>query len=329
MPSIRDVAAKAGVSTASVSRAFHDDPRIRPETQRHILKVAAEMGYCLPDMQHHEHADSERHIRTIGIILYDIDNPWFMYVTKEIEKILNTEGYSLMIMFDKDDRSREEECLRCFASANVDGIIFQPKDKRSEQTVKDLTARGVRFLQLFAGCDQYEGMTRVIFDDDYGYYTLTRHLIEKGHRRILVVGPDHIEPAKKAYDEAGVDMSEFEILPCFLMEDPYSLIRDKIAEFKPTGIFSWADKNSRCVVRALEELGLSYPEDVSFVVYDNLPWTSMMGITTMGQSIEVLADTAAHHMLHMLRSKSFRGFAQSAILPYMKERRSVKDRKTE
>jgi DNA-binding LacI/PurR family transcriptional regulator len=318
MATIRDVASRAGVSIASVSRAFHNDPRVRPETRRLILKASEELGYK-PSLT--ARVSSPEASRSIGIIMYDIDNPWYMLVARCMEKALRKERYNIIIMFDDDARSYEEDCLLKLAAAGVDGIMFRPLNRNAMPTVQALRARGISFLQLLT--QLYEDITSVLIDDDYGSLTAIRYLLSKGYRRILALGTGPTNVYRQAHQEYGLEPDNTMCYETFNLDDPYDTVYDAIASKKPDAIFTWADKTSRCVIRALKEMHLAWPEDLGLLVYDDLPWVSMMNITAIAQPVEVVADTAVGHMLHIIRNKDDRGLAQSSIKPFLIERGST------
>lgn len=318
MATIRDVACRAGVSIASVSRAFHNDPRVRPETRRLILKAAEELSY--------KHSAAIRvspspESRSIGIIMYDIDNPWYMMVARCMEKALKKEQYNLIIMFDDDERSYEENCLRRLAAAGVDGIMFHPLNRNSLPVIQSLRARGISFLQLYT--QLYEDITSVLVDDEYGTLMAIRYLLSKGYRRVLALGAESEGAYRQAHQEYGLEADTSSCYETFNLPDPYETVYRAIATKKPDAILTWADKTSRCVIRALKEMRLTWPRDLGLLIYDDLPWVSMLNVTAVSQPIEVIADTAVGHMLHIIRNKDDRGLAQSSIKPFLIERGST------
>lgn len=314
----KDVAMRAGVSVATVSRAFHDDARVRPETRELIMHAARELNYT-PNLI--ARGLKNKHSRTVGILVSDIDNPWYMPVIKNMEKILREEDYRLLIMFDDGQPDCEQEALYQMAAAQVDGIMFTPQSRRSHDTVQMLIKQGVSLMELYT--HHYDNLTCIEIDDRYGVYLAVRYLLRQGYRRILNIGPGYLESYSRAYEEERVPVDMDMCIHAFDKADPYPTIVHTIEQVRPDAILAIADRMGRNTVKALKHLNLSIPKDVGLLVYDDLSWVSMMDISAISQPIDVVAETAVRQMLHIIRSEDVRGLVTSSIRPFMIPRGST------
>ncbi len=318
MSTCKDVAMKAGVSIASVSRAFRDNVNMKPETRDRILKIAKEMNYYPNAIAR---SLKSKQSRTIGIVVSSIDNPWYMLVIKHMEKALRKENYRLLIMFDDGEPGTEQEALLQMMSAQVDGIMFTPVSNASEDTIRVLQAHGVCLLQLYTQI--YEDISAMLIDDEYGVYIAVRHLLQKGYRRVLNVGANQASYAR-AYAEAGLEFNPQLQIPFGARNIEFEIER-RLQEQSADAVLAIANEMGTHVLNVFEKLGLHYPEDIGFMMYDDIAWVSLLKISVIAHPIETVADMAVRCMLHVIRNSgtSDPGLVHSSIKPYLVERHST------
>jgi len=121
VPTVKEVAERAGVSTASVSRALSGGPGVHESTRARIMKVAQELSYrpnrAARDLR-------VRHSRTIGVLIPDIQNPFFTSLVSGIEDVLCNTEYSLLLAIYNEQPEQEERRLELFRAEGVSGLIF-------------------------------------------------------------------------------------------------------------------------------------------------------------------------------------------------------------
>ncbi len=318
MANSRDVAQRAGVSIASVSRAFHNDPKIKPTTAQRILEAARELNY-VPNLV--ASGLKSRQSKGIGIVISDIENPFYIPVIKHMELALRKQGYRLIIMFDDGEPNSESEALLQMMANQVEGVLFTPKDTRSKEMVGRYREKQIRLLQLYTA--PYEDLDALQVDDDYGVYIATRHLLQMGYRRILNVGSSAPSAFQRAFAEIGLDADPAFLVRAFDESDPFPLIKERIAAVKPDAVLAIADRNGRATIQALGNLSLRYPQDIGFMMYDDVAWVSMLNVTAIAHPIEVIADTAAHRILQLISCGQQHGLVTASIKPYVVPRGST------
>src|SRR5579859_2962262 len=123
MPSIKDVAEKAGVSVATFSRVFSNSPHVRPEVRQHVLKVANELGYRPNRIARSLRKQSTR---VIGVMVSDVRNPFFVEIARAIEDVANSYKMSVFLCNTDENPEKEQTYLRTLLDEMVAGIVLVP-----------------------------------------------------------------------------------------------------------------------------------------------------------------------------------------------------------
>jgi len=180
---LKDVAKKAGVSAATVSRVLQDHPRISTKTKEHVLKCVAELGYVINNVAR-SLKTNKSHI--IGFICPELMNNFFMNVGKGLDKELKKNGYSLIICNSDESIEGEKSHLRLLMQQCVDGIIIIPSTSEGAhlQAILHDSIPTICIDRTFEDftCDS------VLVDNMNGSYQATEELIHKGFTRIAYIG---------------------------------------------------------------------------------------------------------------------------------------------
>ncbi|HUR81791.1 MAG TPA: LacI family DNA-binding transcriptional regulator [Thermoanaerobaculia bacterium] len=267
---IRDVAARAGVSVATVSRVFNRKGPIREETVRKVMDVAGEMQYV-------PHAGarslSTRSTRTIGVVLPDLHGEFFSEVIRGIDVAARESGYHLLLSGSHADRDEMRAVVQAVRGL-VDGLIVMSPDLDPAALVCDLPA-GIPAVLLNAKAD---GRLSITIDNAGGAKDVVRHLAAMGHKRIaFITGPAQNNDAEqrrrgfKAGARAhGVD--GVEVAGDFTEQSGYEAAQ-KILEMKPrpTAVFAANDSMAIGALSGFRDAGLNVPEKMALVGFDDIP----------------------------------------------------------
>lgn len=267
---IRDVAARAGVSVATVSRVFNRKGPIREDTIRRVMDVAGELQYV-------PHAGarslSTRSTRTIGVVLPDLHGEFFSEVIRGIDLAARSEGYHLLLSGSHADREEMRAVVQAVRGL-VDGLIVMSPDLEPSALVADLPA-GVPCVVLNA---RVGGHPSVTIDNSGGARDVVRHLHAVGHRRIaFICGPTHnadAEQRRRGYRAAmkELHLELVELAGGFTEASGYDAGRAIAAARKrPTAVFAANDAMAIGALSAFREAGLRIPEDVALVGFDDIP----------------------------------------------------------
>jgi LacI family transcriptional regulator len=190
MITIKDIARRAGVSYATVSRALNNHPEINIETRKKIARIAAEIGY-----QPNAIARGlvKKETNTIGLLIPDITNPFYPEVARGIEDAANETGYTIFLCNTNWKQEREENYLNVLHQKQVDGIIIAPASEKPEhlQRVVGPWAKKMVFISRV----NFGNVTSVLIDNVRGGRMAVEYLIGKG----LSAGPPILPPTRNAF----------------------------------------------------------------------------------------------------------------------------------
>jgi len=206
---IRTVAERANVSTATVSRVLNNDPRVRDETKRAVLEAMEALGYKL-NFVARSLKTSRTH--TIGVLAPDLSGDFFMFVAESMNRELTQRGYSLVVSSSKDSEEEEAKRIRHMAERLVDGIVLIPIGASGDHIaqIKALDIPIVVVDRAFKGFDT----DHVLVDNEGGAHDAVSALIREGHRRIGFLGGnpevttarERYAGYRKAMEEAGLEI---------------------------------------------------------------------------------------------------------------------------
>lgn len=319
----KDVAKLAGVSHTTVSRAFRGDAKIKPETYQRIMNVSKELGYSTNRI-----ASSlrQKNTKTIGLIISHGFNPLFLKITHRIETELAIHGYHLLISFDDGDSDKQWNIIQSLAAGQVNVIIFTPliHSTADHNRLYSLIQHSpIRFIQLIS--NPFEDITSFYFDDNYGSYLGTRHLLSHGHNRILMIGGiNRVEGYEKAYQESGLTPPiKFSDLTGSTEEASYHNIKEALLKEKPTAVFSVSEPLSYITYQVLSDLGLQIPSDISFLSFDDERWLQLLHISAIGHPVQALSNVIVREILSYETSDSEVYPSSTSFKPFLIERNSV------
>lgn len=307
---LRDVAERAGVSINTASRALANKSEISPETKRKVLAAAHELGYRPNRIAR---ALRSQKTRTIGVIVGDIANPYFSALVRGAEKISRRYEYTVILQGTDEDGDKERKAVETVLATQVDGVLITPT-QQDKAPVKMLLESGTPFILVSRYFQDLE-TSYVVMDDCRGGFLATERLIQRGCRRIAILGgPMHISSAYERYTgylEAhkayGLDVDESLLVTgCLTMEDGYRAMVDLANRpERPDAIFAFSDFVALGVYRAAYELGLKIPEDLAVVGFDDT-WLGIClnpPLTSVGKNPEELGKRAAFALLKLIHGK--------------------------
>ncbi|MEV0170594.1 LacI family DNA-binding transcriptional regulator [Streptomyces sp. NPDC050803] len=270
-PTIRDVAEQAGVSKSLVSLVLRGSDQVRPEKREAVLRAVRELGYR-PNAA--ARSLSERRTRTVGVLLNDLRNPWFVDLLDGLNSLLHDNGLRMLLADARLNRRTGQDPAEPLLDLRVDGLVVVG-------TLPDAAALGAvaeRIPVVVAGAREAvpPRVDVVANDDERGARLVTEHLIGLGHRRIAhIAGYGAVGELRRRSFEATMrehGLADRAVVEAgdLTEEGGYrATVRLLGRAERPTAVFAVNDITSVGALSAAEELGLSVPRDLSVVGYDN------------------------------------------------------------
>lgn len=305
---IKDVAALAGVSFATVSRALDDRPEISRETKEKVRAACRQLGY-VPNIAAQGLAGQSIHM--LSLIVPDISNPYFSGMATAIERQAAQRGYRVMLSNSLRDPEQELKAIDGFLSRQTDGVLISPVSPQSQARHRELLGD---LPCVCIGMNHGEDCSYVMSDNDAGAYEAARYLLELGHRDILFFGGRitsrtrtlRLQGFHRALAEAGVEGRD---LPApaeggrmrqWSYEQALELFRTRPL---PDAIFAYSDVTAIKIMEAAEDSGVRIPEDVSLLGYDNISFAALprIHLTTVSQQKFRQGEIAVERLLQQIR----------------------------
>lgn len=306
VPTIRDVAQRAGVSISTVSRVLNNSAWVDGAKRQRVEEAARELGYS-PN----PNALSLLGHRTggIGVFLPDIEGEFFSAFLQGIDRSTRESGHYLMV----SSSHRDVESFRAMIQGihqRVDGLIVM-STQVSAGTVKTWLPEDLPVL--FVNTEvQGEDLEALNFDNRGGAYAMTEHLIGQGHRRIgFLTGPmdsfdarARLEGYRAALTDHGIDVEQMlEFEGDFTMESGLAAVPRILAtEPRPTALFAANDYSAYGALRGLLEAGLRVPDDMALAGFDNITLAKFASpaLTTVHAPAREIGERAIKRILERI-----------------------------
>lgn len=283
---IKDIAQKAAVSIATVSRVLNQNAFVTDEVKQRVMAAAHELDY-IPNTAAQSLKTNKT--STIGFVISDISSEALILAARATESVIAREKYNMILCSTENDPIRERDYLKMLVSKNVDGIILNTTGKNTEAILE--VNRHIPIVLYNRRIDDPRFVGDLVDTNNFqASYQLTRQVLLLGHRRILVVrGPDYLSNAEerfegfaKAMQEAGVDVtSGYPYI--FTGEFCYQTGADAVdflltMEEPPTAIISHNVTMSLGIMARASAKNIKIPEDISFVSYDGISNVELMTV---------------------------------------------------
>jgi len=310
---LEDIAKLTGVSRSTVSRVVNNEPNVRKEVRARVLKVVRETGYE-PDAA--ARSLVTRRTKIVGVIIPEsvtavLTTPFFSQLLSGITQTCNARHYHLTLSLLSSPRGADDMYRRVVRSGYLEGIIV------SSTVVDDpLIPRLLddRFPFVSVGRHQDKRVNYVDFDNVGASQMVVEHLLQLGHRRIATItgpqtlssGLDRLAGYRQALEAYHVPVVRELIVEGDYTEESGISSALRLIPSEPTAIFAASDSMASGALKTLREAGLSVPEDVALVGFDDVPIATAVApqLTTVHQPIERMGAIAADLLLDRLNSPS-------------------------
>ena len=308
---VRDVADAAGVSVGTVSAVINARGSVRDDTRRRVMDAIGKLNYELP--RGARLGGGRRQSKSVGLMVKEAQNPFYPDVLLGVREVLSEQGYTLFKTTSEGQYREEGRVLEALRDHGVGGAIVAPvvEDASDLSHLFLIQRRGYPLVLL----GEIKGLPvpSVTVDNVRAEKAAVQHLFECGHERILhVSGPaysqhsqDRLAGFKEAFSESPLRFHEGMVVEAGAgLEDGYRAVREAFAAGgeRPTALTCFNDLVAIGALRALDELGLSVPGDVSVVGYDDIEMAAYLPtpLTTVRVPTREIGRRAAALLIRQL-----------------------------
>jgi DNA-binding LacI/PurR family transcriptional regulator len=307
---ISDVARKAGVGVGTVSRVLNNSPRVSDATRKKVLRVMHELDYVPNPFARRL---SLGKTLTLAVIVPFFTRPSFVERLRGIEAAIAETEYDLIVYNVESVDKRDEYFKRMSRPERIDGLVIISLSP-SDEDVGRFRKSGVPTVLVDA---RHPDVPRVVVDDVRGGYLATRHLIELGHTRIAFLGDAYPNPFnftsshhrhagyRKALHEAGIDPQ-----PAYYVTGEHG--RDVARELThrllsldapPTAVVAASDTQAMGALEAAREKGVSVPDALSLIGYDDIEIAEYLDLTTIHQPLFESGWRGTHLLFQIMQGE--------------------------
>jgi len=304
---ISEVARRAGVSIATVSRVLNNVPRgVGEALRRRVLKAVQALDYRPNALARSLH---QKRTRTLGVLITDIANPYYGEITRGIENVARQQGYAIFLCNTDRRPDLMAHYINVLRENRVDAIIIGGGGTPGRRQFQALHDRSVPAVLI----GRYDvPLPAVRIDNFKGGWEAGMHLARLGHRRIAIIsGPptstsiqDRMKGYRRALAEHSIPlpadwMLHGDLRPASALQLAQSLLACRP---RPTAILAANDQMAIATIRAGLKLGLRVPEDLSVIGFDNIELASYISpaLTTMGVPLYRIGVAAAESAIRLL-----------------------------
>ncbi|WP_394897568.1 LacI family DNA-binding transcriptional regulator [Clostridium butyricum] len=306
---IQDVAEKANVSVATVSRVMNGNYPVKAETRETVLKVIKELNY-IPNMQARELTKQKS--TTIGVVVPSINNMFFTELVYGIENELKTNSLSIILACTNGDSDEEQKCVNNLISRNVSGIIVAgPGTENIKAKFYDNISHKIPLV--FINSEYVDSNISYVSNDEAsGAKIALNYLLDNNHKDILFVrGKDSYsyDIKEKIYKEImakNFDSSKIINIgngnTSDTVDNTMNIFLDILNNSSSTAVFACNDLMAVGVLNACKKLGIKVPNEISIIGYDNIPLSKFVEpkLTTMDQNMFFLGANAAQLLVEKI-----------------------------
>ena len=272
---IYDVAREANVSMATVSRVVNGNPNVKPTTRKKVLEAIERLGYR-PNAVARGLASKKT--TTVGVIIPDISSIFYAELARGIEDIATMYKYNIILSNSDQNMDKELHLLNTMLGKQVDGSVFMSGNVTDEH-VEEFKRSPVPIV-LAASVEEKGETASVAIDYEQALYDAAVMLIENGHKRLAFVSGPMQEPInkakklqgfKRALQDKGLEFKEEYVVEGDYTYDSGMEALDALMKLdeKPTAVISATDEMALGIIHSAQDKGLSIPEDLEVVGFDN------------------------------------------------------------
>ena len=315
---LSDVAATVGVAPMTVSRVINGNGYVSEETREKVLEAVKKMNYRRNGLARNL---KRQRTETVGLVIGDISNPFSTELANAVRETLSFRGYNLFICISEHSAREDIAAFESLVDHNVDGLIIATRSNREgDERLSEIADSGVPIVVV--GRDfKHDSVDAISADNFKGGFEATQHLVDLGHTRIGFIGAAFEDRSRlKRLQGYLAALTQHEIpiderlitgrkgsandVPGYSTESiGYEGMKRLLSlPNRPTAVFARNDFTAVGAISAVKEAGLSIPQDIAIVGFDDTPLAvhTMPSLTTVRQPMKVQGQLAAEMLLRRI-----------------------------
>ncbi len=310
---LEDIAKKANVSVATVSRVVNKSKYVAPELVEKVNAVINEVGYSPNQIAR---SLVLKKTKLIGVIIPDISQRFYSILLSGIEEVTSRCDYNILICNIADNLEKEYKYLNMLNKMRADGIIIM-HEKFSPEVEKLLESMNVPIVLSSVRSQHAKNAFSVNIDDFRASYEAVEYLTKLGHRKIAMIGGDLADITtgqsrysgyRQALQDNGIELNEeYFKIGNFRISDGYRAMNEILKARKPpTAVFVVSDEMAIGVIDCITDKGLSVPKDISVIGFDDIDLASLIKpkLTTVHQPIKEIGMKSAELLIKQFENET-------------------------
>lgn len=329
-PTVRDVAARAGVSLSTVSSVLNNPDRVAPATRARVQEAIRELGYIRNDAARALRLGESK---AVGMVVSESTSPFYSEIIRAADGVLSSSGYTCLVGSAYHDQSSLDRLVRLFEAQRVRGLLINPFS--ADSSVLDaLMGRGLPVVHVDARAS-LSAHCSVMTDHVAGGRMAIQHLAALGRRHVaLVRGPTEVsqitlrmQGAREACAELGIQCEEIATSTYFVRGGIHAgeVIASRPASKRPDSVFAANDIIAMGALTALAERGVRVPQDIAVIGYDDTDFAlaARVPLTTLRQPAREIGSRTAALLLEEIDHSPDHRHEETVLLPELVVRDST------
>ena len=316
MPTLKDVAKKAGVAPSTVSRVINDSSRISEETKFKVRKIMDEIGYH-PNINARNLVKQRSH--NLGLVIpYSTEeafaDPFYSEILRGIGVLAHSKGFNLLLLTSNGEEEEKKTVLNAVRGKQIDGVLLL-RAKKEDELIDELTKINFPFV-IVGRPEEKDKYYWVNNDNITASEKVVDYLIKNGHRKIaMIIGDDNyimnndrLEGYKRAFEKNGLKINNDLILRSDNTDHQniYMLSQQMIKEHPEiTAFYGMSDTMAYTIMQAMNDMNVKIPDDISIVGFNNNPMSKIVSppLTTVDINIYLLGNKATELLIGVINGQ--------------------------
>lgn len=316
MPTLKDVAKKAGVAPSTVSRVINDSSRISEETKLKVRKIMDEIGYH-PNINARNLVKQRSH--NLGLVIpYSTEeafaDPFYSEILRGIGVLAHSKGFNLLLLTSNGEEEEKKTVLNAVRGKQIDGVLLL-RAKKEDELIDELTKINFPFV-IVGRPEEKDKYYWVNNDNITASEKVVDYLIKNGHRKIaMIVGDenyimnnDRLEGYKRSFKKNGLKINKELIASSDNTnhQSIYMLSQQLIKEHPEiTAFYGMSDTMAYTIMQAMNDMNLKIPDDISIVGFNNNPMSKIVSppLTTVDINIYLLGNKATELLIGVINGQ--------------------------